>query len=115
MPRPKKPRRCRRFAAERVYKPQGIPMREIEYEFISLDQYEALRLCDLENFDQEVAGLKMGVSRGTIQRLLYSGRRTIVEAFLNNNAIIINPMESETEDVSVHSHHRRHRSKRRNQ
>jgi predicted DNA-binding protein (UPF0251 family) len=90
-------------------------MREIENVTVSLDQYEAMRLCDLENLDQEEAGQKMGVSRGTIQRLLYSGRRTIVEAFLNNNAIIINPMESETEDVSMHSHHRRLRSRRRSQ
>ena len=90
MSRPRKIRCCRRYRADRVYKPRGIPLREMKTTQISLDQFEALRLCDVERLDQEEAGRKMGVSRGTIQRLLYEGRKNIVEGILRNRAIIIN-------------------------
>ena len=43
-------------------------------------EVEALRLVDLEGLSQEEAGLKMGVSRGTVWRFLQSGRKKIVQA-----------------------------------
>jgi len=42
---------------------------------LALDELEALRLCDLLGLDQETAGERMGVSRGTVQRLLSSAGR----------------------------------------
>jgi predicted DNA-binding protein (UPF0251 family) len=95
MPRPRKQRCCRFYNADRIYKPQGIPLRDIDTTVLSLDQFEAMRLCDVDNLDQEQAGHRMGVSRGTIQRLLYDARKKIAEAILANNAIIINLKESE--------------------
>ena len=112
MPRPKKKRCCRKYQANRVYKPQGIPLEDIDTTFLSLDQFEAIRLCDIENLDQEQAGQKMGVSRGTIQRLLYETRKQIAEAILHNNAIIINLKESEDCHVDMHSHQRKCRTQR---
>jgi len=53
------------------------------------DELEALRLCDLEGLDQESAGVKMEVSRGTVQRLLKSGRRTVVRALAEGGALLI--------------------------
>lgn len=90
MSRPRKRRFCRRYSADRVYKPQGIPLRDIDTIEVSLDQFEALRLCDVEGLDQQQAGEKMGISRGTVQRLLYSARSSIVGGIIKNNAIIIN-------------------------
>jgi predicted DNA-binding protein (UPF0251 family) len=94
MPRPRKQRQCRLYRADRIYKPQGIRLRDIDTTVLSLDQFEAMRLCDVENMDQQQAGHKMGVSRGTIQRLLYDARKKITEAILRNDAIIINLKES---------------------
>ena len=112
MPRPRKQRRCRRYIADRVYKPQGIPLREIDTSLLSLDQFEALRLCDVDGLDQEDAGRQMGVSRGTIQRLLYSGRKQLLEAILSNNAIIINLQESEDCHAGMHSDEGKRRARR---
>jgi len=112
MGRPRKRRFCRRYAADRVYKPQGIPLRGIDTIEVSLDQFEALRLCDLEGLDQQQAGEKMGVSRGTIQRLLYGARRSIVEGIMNNKAIIINLKRSEARDDDMHPNQRRRRTGR---
>jgi len=96
-----------------LYKPQGIPLRGTDVAVVSLDEFEALRLCDMENLDQQSAGRQMGVSRGTVQRLLYSGRRRIVRAILRREAIAINLQESEASNAGVHPHQRRCRTRRR--
>jgi len=113
LPRPRKRRFCRRYLADRVYKPQGIPMKEITTVELQLDQFEAMRLVDVEQMDQSQAGEAMGVSRGTIQRLLYDGRRQLIEAILQNAAVIINLNKSEVEDVNLHTDQQRRRSGRR--
>ncbi|MFC1475802.1 DUF134 domain-containing protein [Candidatus Zixiibacteriota bacterium] len=115
MSRPRKRRCCRRYRADRIYKPQGIPLRDIETALIDLDKFEVLRLCDGERLDQQEAGRRMGVSRGTIQRMLYDARKTMVEAILHNRAIVINLKESEACDASLHTHQRKHRARRHRQ
>jgi predicted DNA-binding protein (UPF0251 family) len=64
-------------------------MPELEILALGEDQLEALRLCDMEGLHQAVAGQKMGVSRGTVQRLLKTGRETLVRAVVENAALII--------------------------
>ena len=56
---------------------------------LGLDELEAMRLCDLDGLDQESAGRRMGVSRGTVQRLLQTGRTKVVGALLNSSALVI--------------------------
>ncbi len=80
-------------------------MPELEVLTLGEDELEALRLCDLEGLDQEGAGERMGVSRGTVQRLLKSGRSTLVQALVESAAIVIHPegtpgsLQSEAESV----------------
>ena len=64
-------------------------MPDLEILSIGEDELEALRLCDVEGLHQTVAGERMGVSRGTVQRLLKSGRETLVRAVAENAALII--------------------------
>jgi predicted DNA-binding protein (UPF0251 family) len=64
-------------------------MRELETIALGLDELEAMRLCDLEDHDQEAAGARMRVSRGTVQRLLQSGRAKIVRALMESAALVI--------------------------
>ena len=54
---------------------------------IPVDELEALRLCDLEECSQEAAAREMNVSRGTLQRLLYSAHRKIAFALLYGRTI----------------------------
>ena len=44
-------------------------MAQLETIRLELSELEAMRLCDLEGLDQSAAGERMGVSRGTVQRL----------------------------------------------
>jgi predicted DNA-binding protein (UPF0251 family) len=89
LPRCKKQRCCRLFGNEIIYKPVAIPCTELQEIVIDLDEFEAMRLCDLEELDQITAGERMGVSRGTIQRLLTSGRKKLIGALMNSTVIRI--------------------------
>jgi predicted DNA-binding protein (UPF0251 family) len=111
MARPRKKRCCRRYQADRVYKPQGIPLREIGTVELSLDQFEALRLCYAEGRDQSEAGQQMGVSRGTVQRLLHAARKQLVEAILRQDAIVINLQEREACHAGMHTDARGRRAR----
>lgn len=89
MPRPRKHRNCQLYEGDQVFKPRSVPMRDLDVIHLGHDELEALRLCDLESLDQEGAGERMGVSRGTVQRLLKSGRRKVIRAVVQNSALRI--------------------------
>jgi len=67
---------------------------------LALDELEALRLCDVEGEDQTAAGARMGVSRGTVQRLTKSGRRKVVRALVESSALVIDEGDG---NESLHS------------
>lgn len=90
MVRPRKHRCCHHYQGDRIYKPQGVPMSELEVTEVALDAFEALRLCDAEGLDQTAAGKKMGVSRGTVQRLVRSARQAVATALVEHKALVIN-------------------------
>ncbi len=64
-------------------------MPDLEVFFLGEDELEALRICDVEGLHQVIAGERMGVSRGTVQRLLKTGRATMVRAVVENAALVI--------------------------
>jgi predicted DNA-binding protein (UPF0251 family) len=58
-------------------------------------ELEALRLVDLEDLSQEEAGERMGVSRGTVWRLLQEARSKVTQALVEGRPIrITHPQES---------------------
>jgi predicted DNA-binding protein (UPF0251 family) len=89
MPRPLKRRRCRAYDGDRVFKPRTIPMHDLDTIRLELSELEALRLCDVEGHDQQEAGERMAVSRGTVQRLLKSGRSKVIRTLLESRALLI--------------------------
>jgi predicted DNA-binding protein (UPF0251 family) len=100
MPRPRKRRFCQAYDGDPVFKPRSIPMTELDTEELRLSELEAMRLCDLEGFDQMEAGEQMGVSRGTVQRLLKTGRAKVVRTLITNQALVIRKGE---EDAHMHT------------
>lgn len=88
-PRPRIWRFLGPFVREYFFKPQGIPMAGLEIMDLKGDELEAIRLCDVDELEQEAAANKMGISRQTLQRLLYSGRKKVGEALLKGKAIHI--------------------------
>lgn len=67
----------------------GTPLAQVEVVLLGHDELEALRLCDYIGLDQEQAGTSMGVSRGTVQRLLASGRAKVADALVHGKALSI--------------------------
>ncbi|MFH1914210.1 MAG: DUF134 domain-containing protein [Pseudomonadota bacterium] len=69
------------------YKPQGIPMRELESLVLSVEGLETLRLVDGERMQQIEAADRMGVSRPTLSRILTEARTTVALALSGGKAI----------------------------
>lgn len=87
-PRLRKPRRCRCSFTGRAFKPTGVPMPELEQIPLFRDELEAFKLCDLDGLTQAQAGAKMGVSRGTVQRILAAARQKAATALSQGKAIV---------------------------
>lgn len=87
-PRPKKARKCEASFCGHAFKPTGTPLTELKQIELHRDELEALRLCDSEGLTQEEAGKKMGVSRGTIQRILTVARKKTSTSLAEGYAII---------------------------
>lgn len=87
-PRPKKVRNCEGNFCGHAYKPTGTPLTDLTQIELHRDELEALRLCDSEGLTQEEAGKRMGVSRGTIQRILTVARKKTSTSLAEGYAII---------------------------
>jgi len=87
------PRRIRRRIRGKFhhncFKPCGAPARELEFEVLSKDEMEAIRLADFEGLYQEDAAKEMEVSRPTFSRILANARKKIANALINGKAIEI--------------------------
>jgi predicted DNA-binding protein (UPF0251 family)/DNA-directed RNA polymerase subunit RPC12/RpoP len=88
---PRKRKKCRVefLPPATYYKPAGIPLRELDEIELSVEEFEALRLKDLEGLEQAQCGERMGVARTTFQRILYSARSKIAEVLVKGNALRI--------------------------
>ncbi len=102
MTRPRKHRHCCCQIYARVFKPSGIPLCKLTKMVIADDELEALRLCDALDLTQEQAGEAMGVSRGTVQRLVSSARKKIALAISQGMAIVVNDSQ-EVKDEGCNS------------
>jgi len=87
-----RPIKCRRVACDPgavYYKPQGIPLFELEEIVLQLDEVEALRLADLDGLYQADAALKMGVSRQTFGNIISKAHTKVATALLEGKALRI--------------------------
>ena len=96
-PRHKKIRNCQCSFQGQAFKPSGIPMTELKKLTLYPDELEAVKLCDYDGLNQEEAGERMGVSRGTVQRILASARKKIAEALSLGKALILEAIKSSSE------------------
>lgn len=87
--RPKKIRRIKCEPGERCFRPQCKPLEELEGVYLTLDEFEAVRLADVEECKQEEAARKMKVSRPTFSRIINSAHMKIGDALINIKAIRI--------------------------
>jgi predicted DNA-binding protein (UPF0251 family) len=89
MPRPRLCRRIKFNPNITYFKPQGVPMRDLEIVELTAEEAEALRLRNAEDLEQEEAAKKMNTSQSTFQRILSSAYKKITEAIIEGKAIKI--------------------------
>ena len=71
------------------FKPQGVPMKDLETVDLFLEELEAYRLKNVEDLDQREAAEKMQTSISTYQRLLYSAYKKTATALTTGKALRI--------------------------
>ena len=87
-----RPRNCRRVSAmpeSDYFKPRGIPLSFLEEVALTVDEFEAMRLADMDGLYQEQAAKKMNVSRQTFGRIIESAHKKVAEALVKGKALKI--------------------------
>jgi predicted DNA-binding protein (UPF0251 family) len=74
-------------------------VRELKDVVMTLDEFEAMRLADLDGLYQERAAEEMKVSRPTFSRIIDSARRKVADALVHGKALRI-----EGGPVKTHGH-----------
>lgn len=87
MARPPKIRRVEYLPETTVFKPAGVPARDLQEEVLAVEELEALRLKDVEGLEQEDCAKRMHVSRPTFQRVLTSAREKVSRALVEGKMI----------------------------
>ena len=83
---------CRRVAGEpesNYFKPRGVPLLSLDEVTMTVDEFEAIRLADLEGLYQEQAAERMGISRATFGRIIESAHRKVAGALVGGKALKI--------------------------
>jgi predicted DNA-binding protein (UPF0251 family) len=75
------------------------PAGNLEPVMIDVAELEASRLVDLEGLSQEEAGHRMGISRGTVWRLVQSARKKTALALTQGRPIQITSYSPDTSTV----------------
>jgi uncharacterized protein len=89
-----RPKRLRRLAfapPAHLFSPSGEENHTVPQDtvILTMDEFETLRLADLECHSQEQAAKKMGVSRATFGRIIESGRSKVAQALVQGCRIEI--------------------------
>ncbi|HSR13941.1 MAG TPA: DUF134 domain-containing protein [Thermodesulfobacteriota bacterium] len=89
MARPKTCRRVSSIPGSNYFKPRGIPLSMLEEVVLTIDEFEAIRLADLEGLYQEKAAERMKISRPTFGRIIESAHRKVADVLVKGKALKI--------------------------
>ena len=65
--------------------------------YLDLAEADVLRLVDLEDLYQQQAAVSLGISRGTVWRLLENARKKVIRAIFEGRSLIIGSPGRENE------------------
>lgn len=89
MPRPRKWRKVCCLPQSSRFGPLGVQTEEIDFVSMTVDEYETIRLIDLEGFNQEECANQMQIARTTAQRIYNDARKKLADTLVNNKSLII--------------------------
>ena len=89
MPRPRKWRRVCWMPESRIFGPLDLEGKRRQAVMMTIDEFEAIRLIDLEGLSQEQCAESMGVARTTAQAIYTSARAKLAECLVNGLELTI--------------------------
>lgn len=89
MPRPRKWKKVCCLPESEIFGPLTKSNIQNEVTIMKIEEYETIRLIDLEQLTQEECAEKMQVSRATVQKLYQDARAKIAESLVNGNLLRI--------------------------
>lgn len=89
VPRPKKCRRVCSLPRNSLFIPNNFYYEQEEVIIMNIEEYEALRLIDYENFTQEDAAKYMNVARSTIQQIYADARKKLSKSIVEGRPLKI--------------------------
>jgi len=89
MARPMKWRKVCCLPERNKFGPLDLPADANNYINMTVDEYETIRLIDLEGFTQEECSKQMNVARTTVQGIYIEARKKIAESLVNGKVLLI--------------------------
>ena len=89
MPRPLKWRKVCSLPESNRFGPLDIKASEDNSLTMTVDEYETIRLIDLEGFNQEECATQMNVARTTVQGIYINARKKLAESLINGKVLFI--------------------------
>ena len=89
MSRPRKSRRICRMPEIYAIAPLGTLPPSVESVIMTIDEYESIRLLDLEGLTQEECATQMQISRASVATIIESARRKLSEVLVCGKVLYI--------------------------
>ena len=89
MARPRKWRKVCSLPKNTRFGPLDTSTDSNNYIRMTVDEYETIRLIDLEGFTQEECAGSMNVARTTVQGIYIEARRKLAESLVNGKTLLI--------------------------
>ena len=89
MPRPRKRRKVCCLPDSNRFGPLDSPADAVNTVNMTVDEYETIRLIDLDGFTQEECANQMNISRTTVQGIYDEARKKLAESLVNGKVLWI--------------------------
>jgi len=89
VPRPRKWRRVCCLPERNLFGPLKGPLEPENFIAMTVDEYETIRLLDLEGFTQEECAGQMNIARSTVQGIYTEARKKIAQCLVEGKLLRI--------------------------
>lgn len=89
MPRPRKWRTVCCLPKNNRFGPLDVPVNAENIVTMTIDEYETIRLIDLNGFTQEECASQMDIARTTVQGIYNEARRKVADFLVNGRMLMI--------------------------